>query len=350
MVYPLEKEIIAMNNLIKPRKLRRGDTVATISISGGRAGDSDMLERYRIGKGRLQHIFGLNVIETPNALKGSEFIYNNPKARVEDLMWALTNPEVKGIIANMGGDDSYRILPYIDYDVIRNNPKIMMGYSDISTLHNIFTYAGVTSFYGPNILTPIAQPGELDEYTKNCIEQVLFSSEIIGDVKPCNAWTKINWKNVSGEEVDWVPNAGYRVINGHGKVQGRLVGGCCGPLQQIMGTEIFPSAYKWKDSIIFMEIGIPYSDTISGLHLVRAFAATGMFRQAKGLICTNLSTEAEKQILKVICLEEGLQDFPILSNVDFGHRTPMAIIPTGVLAEVDCDKATFSILESAVIE
>jgi muramoyltetrapeptide carboxypeptidase LdcA involved in peptidoglycan recycling len=112
----------------------------------------------------------------------------------------------------------------------------MMGYSDISTLHNVFTYAGVTSFYGPNILTPIAQPGELDDYTKNWIEKILFLSEIIGEVTPCRAWTKINLKNTSGEEVEWTPNNGYRVINGKGKVQGRLIGGCCGPIQQIMGT------------------------------------------------------------------------------------------------------------------
>jgi len=96
-----------MEKLIKPRKLQKGDTIATISISGGRAGDVDMLERYEIGKSRLKEIFGLNVIETPNAMKGNDFIYKYPKARVEDLMWALCNTKVKGIITNMGGDDSY---------------------------------------------------------------------------------------------------------------------------------------------------------------------------------------------------------------------------------------------------
>ena len=339
-----------MNELIKPKKLRKGDTIAAISISGGRAGDTDMLDRYHIGKKRLHEIFGLNVIETPNALKGSEFIYNNPKARVEDLIWALKNPDIKGIVTNMGGDDSYRLLPYLDYKVIRDNPKIMMGFSDISTLHNIFTYAGVTSFYGPSMLTPIAQPFELDGYTKHWIEKVLFSSEIIGEIMPCKAWTNINWNNNSDEEIKWTSNTGYRIINGSGRVEGRLIGGCGGPMQQIMGTKIFPSSEKWKDSIIFMEIGIPYSDTISGLHQIRAFAATGMFREAKGLICTDISKESEKQLLKVICEEEGLTDFPILANIDFGHRTPMTIIPSGVLAEIDCDKATFSILESAVVE
>jgi muramoyltetrapeptide carboxypeptidase LdcA involved in peptidoglycan recycling len=338
-----------MEKLIKPRKLQKGDTIATISISGGRAGDVDMLERYEIGKSRLKEIFGLNVIETPNAMKGSEYLYKYPKARVEDLMWALCNTKVKGVITNMGGDDSYRLLPYINYDIIRNNPKVMMGFSDISTLHNIFTYAGVSSFYGPSLLTPIAQPGKLDEYTKHWMNRVLFSSNVIGEIEPCKAWTYINWEN-NDEKVQWTNNTGYKVINGRGKVQGRLLGGCCGPLQQIMGTKIFPSTEQWKDSIIFLEIGIPYSDEISGLHQVRAFAATGMFRQAKGLICTNLRDEEEAQLVKVICEEEGLVDFPILANLDFGHRTPMMVIPIGTLAELDCDNARFTILESAVID
>ena len=86
------------------------------------------------------------------------------------------------------------------------------------------------------------------------------------------------------------------------------------------------------------------------MHQVRAFADTGMFRQAKGLICTNIRKEEEAQLMKVICEEEGLVDFPILANIDFGHRTPMMVIPMGALAELDCDNAKFTILESAVIE
>jgi muramoyltetrapeptide carboxypeptidase LdcA involved in peptidoglycan recycling len=66
-------------NLIKPKKLSKGDTIATISISGGRAGDSDLLWRYKLGKTRLEEIFKLKVIETPNSMKGSDYLYKNPK-------------------------------------------------------------------------------------------------------------------------------------------------------------------------------------------------------------------------------------------------------------------------------
>lgn len=183
-----------MKELIKPNRLKSGDTIAAISISGGRAGDSDMLWRYELGKKRLEEIFGLHVIETPNALKGNDFIFRHPQSRADDLMWALKNPDAKAIIVNMGGDDSYRLLPYIDFDIIHSNPKIMMGYSDITTICAYFTYAGVMSYYGPNILTPIAQPVRLDEYTKQAIKKVLFSGEIIGEIQPSSKYHRLNGK------------------------------------------------------------------------------------------------------------------------------------------------------------
>lgn len=182
-----------MNTLIKPKRLSKGDTIATISISGGRAGDRDLLWRYELGKRRLEEIFDLKVIETPNSMKGSDYLYKNPKERAEDLMWALVNPEVKGIIANMGGDDSVRLLPYLDFDIIRKNPKIFLGYSDITTITMYFAYAGVMSYYGANLLTPIAQPGNLDSYTEEAIWKTLFSTNVIGDILPSDRYTQIEW-------------------------------------------------------------------------------------------------------------------------------------------------------------
>lgn len=163
-----------MKELIIPNKLNKGDTIALISISGGRPGDEDMLPRYHTGKRRLEEIFGINVIETPNALKGSDYLYHHPEKRAEDLMWAMKNESIKGIICNMGGDDSYRVLPFIDVDVIRENPKVFMGYSDIATWMAVFAYAGVRGYYGPNILTPIAQPVSLNSYTLEAIKKTLF--------------------------------------------------------------------------------------------------------------------------------------------------------------------------------
>ena len=161
-----------MRELIVPKALKKGDTIALISISGGRAGDEDMLARYKLGKKRLEEVWGINVVSTPNALAGSEFLYEHPEARAADLVWALHNDTINGIICIMGGDDSYRVFPYIDIEVIRDNPKVFMGYSDIASWMAVYAKAGVRAYYGPNLLTPIAQPITLDDYTKKAITQI----------------------------------------------------------------------------------------------------------------------------------------------------------------------------------
>lgn len=90
--------------MIKPKKLQKGDTVATISLSWGGAGDKEFRHRYEIGKKRIEENFGLKVIEMPNSLKGSEYLYKNPQARADDMMEAFLNNNIKGIISNIGGE------------------------------------------------------------------------------------------------------------------------------------------------------------------------------------------------------------------------------------------------------
>jgi len=335
-----------MKKLIKPERLRPGDTIAAISISGGRAGDEDMLWRYRLGKKRLEDVFGLRVIETPHALMGSKYLYEHPEARAGDLHWALQNPEVKAVIANMGGDDSYRLLPYLDDGLIRANPKIFLGYSDITTMCCCFAYAGVMSYYGPNLLTPIAQPGRLDDYTQSAIRKALFSGEIIGPVRPCQQYTPIEWKDKPEGDIVWQDNIGYRLIQGKSTVRGRLMGGTLGPLQQIMGTGVFPARELWEGSILFIENGSPYGSALAGLHGWRALAASGVLDVCSGLLTTAMNEEEQRALQRVLKYEVHREDLPVLSNVDFGHRTPMTVLPVGAMAEIDCNAVTFTILES----
>ena len=122
--------------MIKPEKLHKGDKIAVVSLSWGGLGDEGLIHKYHIAKERLEKDFGLEVVTMPHALAGSEFVYEHPELRAKDLMDAFLDPSVKGIFSAIGGDDSVRILPYIDYEVIKNHPKIFMGYSDttISTL------------------------------------------------------------------------------------------------------------------------------------------------------------------------------------------------------------------------
>lgn len=332
--------------LVKPPRLQRGDTVAAISLSGGRAGDSDLIWRYQLGKRRLQEAFSLRVVETPHALRGSDYLYRNPQARAEDLHWALENPAVKGVIANMGGDDSYRLLPFLQPRLIRENPKVLLGYSDITTTCMVFAHAGVMSYYGPNLLTPIAQPGSLDASTQSAMEQALFTGEPIGPVEPCPRHTPIEWRDLPPEQVPWTENTGYAVLQGQGKARGRLLGGSMGPLQQIMGTDFFPTREMWAGSILFLDGASPYGSTLAMLHALRALGAAGVFSQAAGLLTGPLNGEEQRVLTRFLGCEAGREDLPVLMNVDFCHRTPMAVLPVGALAEMDCEGGSLTILES----
>lgn len=339
-----------MKDLIVPKKICKGDTVAFISLSGGRAGDEDMLKRYETGKQRFQEIFGVKVVETPHALKGSKYLYEHPEKRAEDLMWALQNKEISAIICNMGGDDSYRVLPYIDTQVIHNNPKVFMGYSDIATWMAVFAYAGVRAYYGPNVLTPIAQPGSLDIYTEEAIRCTLFETEVIGEIKCSEAYTPIEWRDIKPKKIKWTKNIGYSVTQGQGVKQGRLFPMCGGPLQQIMGTKYFPSEDFFEGAFIAIEHGPVYGSQLAGLHSLRAFAAAGIFDRAAGVITGKLDEEARNILFKVINQEVHREDMILLENVDFVHHTPMTILPVGAMCEIDCEKAIFKILESGVRE
>ena len=103
-------------SLIKPEGLKRGDKVATISLSWGGAGDSDILWRYNQGKKRLEEDFGLQVVEMPNTLKGTDYVYNNPESRAEDLMMAFKDKSIKAIFSCIGGG---KVLEYYPILIIR---------------------------------------------------------------------------------------------------------------------------------------------------------------------------------------------------------------------------------------
>ncbi|MED4202919.1 S66 peptidase family protein [Neobacillus mesonae] len=341
--------------LIKPKKLQPGDCVATVSPSWGGAGDPELRWRYEQGVKRLEEVFGLKVVPMPNSLKGGEYLYNNPQARAEDLMTAFSDERIKGIFANIGGEESIRLLPYIDFDVIRNNPKIFMGYSDVTVSHLFCHKAGVSSFYGPAILTDFAENVEMDPYTIEMVKRTLFSSEAIGEIQPAKEWTseRLEWIEANKDKRRTMrPNTGYKLLQGSGIVQGRLIGGCIEVLEFVKGTELWPEKKYWENSILFFETSEDKPDPTYIRYWLRNYAAQGILQKTKGIIFGKPQDETyyeeyKQEILKVM-KEYSLMDLPILYNLNFGHTEPKFILPYGAMAEIDCTNVTFSIRESGV--
>lgn len=345
-----------MLSLIKPKKLNKGDKVATVSPSWGGAGDKDLLWRYEQGKKRIEDVFGLEVVEMKNTLKGTDYLYNHPEKRAEDLMEAFSDKSIKAIFACIGGSESIRLLPYIDFQIIKDNPKIFIGYSDSTIIHYMCLKAGVSSIYGPALLVDFAENISMSDYTVDSLKKILFSTETIGNVLQSENWTSefLPWE-IENKDTPrkFESNNGYELLQGEGIVQGRLIGGCIESMESIKGTDLFPQLDKFDNSILFLET----SETKSEPHLVeywlRNYGAMGVLQKISGIIFGKPADEEYyneyKEVIFKVLSEYGRQDLPVLYNLSFGHCEPKICIPYGAMAEINCEEKTFAILESGVI-
>ncbi len=346
-----------MKKLIKPKKLSPGDTVAAISTSCGLA--SLFPHQYEWGKRQLEENFGLRVIETPHALESMDFLYRQPEVRAQDLTWAFENPDVKGIFSIIGGDDCIRLFPHMDLDVIKNNPKIFLGYSDPTSIHMMCYRAGLSSIYGPTIMSGFGENCGLFPYTIEQTKRTLFSNVALGEIEPATmGWTDehLDWANPENQKIrrKLHPFTGPQYIQGHGTVRGRLIGGCFEVLLMLTGTELFPAASEFENAILFLEVSEERPPEEMLLYWLRGLAAQGIINKLSGIILGRSKNSINEMnvyenALLAVTAECGREDMPIVTQMDFGHTDPMFYLPYGALAEIDVDNKRFSILESAVI-
>ncbi len=345
--------------MIKPKRLIKGDKIAIVSLSWGGLGDEDLIHKYYIAKNRLEEDFGLKVVVMPNALKGSEFVSMHPELRAKDLMDAFTDSSIKGIFCAIGGDDTIRLLPYIDYEVIQNNPKIFMGYSDTTANHFMMYKAGLVSFYGPSIMCEFGEYVSMFQYTTNAVQNILFQNSEGYKIESSLEWSDdyINWteRNIGIARKMQKDKHGYEILQGSGSVRGHLLGGCLDALVMYIGTDIWPTLDEWKGAIIFLETSEekPSPDLVK--MILRNLAAQGILKVVNGILVGKPKDEVNyneyKEVFRqVITQEEKLDELPIIYNVNFGHAIPIGILPYGIQTEIDCDKRTITLLESATVE
>jgi muramoyltetrapeptide carboxypeptidase LdcA involved in peptidoglycan recycling len=345
----------------KPLALQKGDRVATVSLSWG--GPGAIPERYRQGKEEIQRGFGLEVIEMPNTLRDPKWIAQNPQARADDLMLAFEDKSIKAVISTIGGDDSIRLIPYIDRNLIRDNPKIFLGYSDTTVTHFACFSVGLVSFYGPSVMTGFAENGGMFEYARQSLSQLLFSAEVPGIISPniCG-WTNefLEWSDPNNRDLrrQLKPMTGWLFLQGQGVTSGRLIGGCMEVLDWLRGTDLWPSKEVWEGSILFLETSEEAPSPRYVTRFLRTLAAFGILSRLSGILFGRPGgeidplrfAEYDNAIRGVVCDENGLASLPIVTQMDFGHTDPMMTLPLGVHAEIDCNEKTFSILESATVQ
>jgi muramoyltetrapeptide carboxypeptidase LdcA involved in peptidoglycan recycling len=345
--------------VIKPRALRRGDRVAAVSLSSG--WPSVFPAAYGDGKRQLEEAFGVEVVESRYALAEPDWLAAHPEARAADLMEVLRDRSIQGLLSTIGGDDSIRILPFLDLSVIRENPKIFMGYSDSTVTHFAFLKAGVASFYGPSIMAGFDENGGLLPYMADSVRQTLFgASTTEASIAPNQdgwAWASFDWgeKRRNAKPRPLQRCSGWRWLQGVGCHRGRLIGGCLDVLDWLRGTPIWPDHSVWRDSIIFLETSEDAPSALAVVRMLRALAATGALHEARGILFGRPYGEEatfeqyDRAFLQVLA-ELGLDSVPLVTRMDFGHTDPKFVVPYGVEAEINCDTQRIHLLESPTSE
>lgn len=341
-----------MKPLIKPKQLTRGAKIATVSPCNGWAGDSEIKWKYDLGVLRLQEL-GLQVVAAPNAMKGSDYLSKNPEARAEDIMWAFENNDISAVIANIGGNDSIKIIPYIDPKIISNHPKIFIGYSDVMNIHLLCYQCGLSSFYGDNLLHPIADQSGWHEYSKKWFVKTLFNMSPIGKIESSSNWTFEPSDHIHPEKKRrYYPNDGYQIIQGKGVATGRLIGGHTG-IMDLEGTCIELTPEDYDGAILFIEDIPQFFDEKSVGVFFDYLGQRNILQRLNGIVIgkvnENKSFFKRSQVIRQIVSDRYSCSIPIVYGLNFGHSSPMFILPYGALAKIDCENQSFSILESGVI-
>ena len=343
--------------MIKPKMLRKGDKIAIVSLSWGGLGDKNLIHKYYIAKERLENDFGLEVITMPNALKGTKYIYNHPEKRAEDLMNAFKDESIRGIFCAIGGDDTIRLLPYIDYEIIKNNPKIFMGYSDTTVNHFMMNKAGLVSFYGPSIMAEFGEYVKMFDYTKEAVKNILFNECENYEIKSSEIWSSdyLDWdeKNINISKKFIKELHGYEILQGSGVITGKILGGCIDVFPMIIGTEIWPTKEEWQDKILLIETSEDRPNPIYITYYLRNLGALGIFDEIKGIIVGKPQAEQYyeeyKKVYKKVLKEFNKETLPVLYNANIGHSEPIGILPLGTEVEVDFDKKKIYLKESPTI-
>jgi len=341
---------------VKPPPLRRGDRVAVTSSSWG--GPHALPAPYDAGLAVLRDELGLEVVEARTARMPADELARNPRLRAETMNELFADDSVHAIIASIGGDDSVRILPWLDTELALTHPKIVLGYSDTDTQLVAYHLAGLVTYNGPAVMSGFAQMGTFRDSLEH-VRAMLFGEA--GAVTPLPAfenWTQTNsdWADPARatEIVGLELHDGWRWLGAERTTRGRLFGGCIDVLEFLKGTRWWPNADPswWRGRVLFLETSEekPPLDTVR--YWLRNYGSQGVFEHAEALWFGRARgySDAENEQLYALLVDvvrDAGGDLPIVANLDFGHTDPHWVLPLGVEVETDPEARTLTLCESA---
>ncbi|TXL66645.1 LD-carboxypeptidase [Cerasibacillus terrae] len=297
--------------MILPNRIHSGDTVGVISPAGAIKEEELMKALYFFESLSLNVKLGKHVTKKYGYLAGTD------EERVEDFHEMIRDPEIKAIFCTRGGYGSGRIVDKLDYDLIKRNPKIIIGYSDITYLHTaIHQQANLVTFHGPMVVSDIAKE-EFDYFSAFFLQYQLFSPREIIYSEAISTLTMIH----------------------EGKANGQLVGGNLSVLVSTIGT---PYEIDMKGKIVFLEdTGEPIYKIDSMLNQLKY---AGKLDEMSGMVLGHFDgIEDMNQLKEVFSHYLSPLDKPAMMGLDTGHCFPHYSIPLGVNATLDTKKKRLDI-------
>ncbi|MGC9538615.1 S66 family peptidase [Streptomyces sp. UG1] len=338
-----------MTTISYPPKPSQGDRVAVISPGAGLPGLFP--HPYELGLERLRKDFELEPVEYPATRK----MGSTPRERADDIHAAFADPDIKAVIASIGGDDQITVLPLLDRELIRANPKPFFGMSDNTNLLMFLRNTGIVGYHGVSVMCELGRPGAMNRQTADSLRAALFTSGEY-ELRPAERWNDINgdWADPAtfDAEPEMRPADGWTWLNADRVVEGRSWGGCL----EIVGwllmadREIARDLSEYDGGVLLLETSedMPSADEV--FRTLRNMGERGLLQRFSALLMGRARTwslvrpnspeeaaryAAEQREAVLRAMRAYAPDTPIVFDVDFGHTDPQLVIPYGGTVRVD---------------
>ena len=315
-----------------PEKIKEGDEIRVIAPARSASDiDEAVLARAQTALESL----GLKVSFSQYAFSRSQRGCPTDVEKVEDLHAAFLDPNVKGVLAAIGGFNSNQLLGRIDWDIIRANPKIFAGFSDITVLnHAILAKTGLVTFATPNFYC-FGLPPE-SNYSLEYFRRCLFAGQPeTYKVRASKEFYDYAWDYDEKSPRSKIVNGGMKIIQ-PGQASGTLLGGNLCSLNLLNGTEYFP---RIKGDIILCLEDDSYDSIPETFERnLQSLIQQPYFRQVKAILFGRFQREsiaANDSLAAIISSKKIGSNIPIVSNLDFGHTDPKFSYKIGGWASVE---------------
>jgi muramoyltetrapeptide carboxypeptidase len=335
----------------RPPRVRPGDAVAIVTPSSpGVAAWPHRAEHAR----RYLESLGLRTKLMPHARGRDGWVAAPPEACAADIHDSFLDEEVAVVLAATGGNYSNRLLPLLDFDLIRSHPKVFQGYSDITVLHwAILKHAGLATFHGPAFCGELGEHPRPLDYTSESLRRAWFATEP-PTFEPADGWTDefVPWdgKQDVAAPRRLRPSSGWVTIrdgSGSGPLLGGAIEAVCWHLK---------GSRSWIDpagAVLFLETSPVSVDPAYTDSYMTDLAQLGVFERASALVFgrpIRADAEQTETLWRVVREQTEDSGIPVLANVDLGHADPMLTLPLGVTAHVDAGARRFGLLECPTVE